>query len=201
MRARTLSLPAIAVFSLLSAASCSGSVSIGDKTVSGSEVEKEATPFIVRYFGGKPDQLSCNSLDAKVGATSACQFSFNGEKSLLKITATKVDGTDVKFSIKVPSTGDDTTTGPKPSSTVGGGDTATAIIPKELQRQVTAGIKAQIGQDPPPVTCDKSLEGVVGATGSCYLVDGGDRYDIALTVTSVEGSRVLFDFEVAEMPS
>lgn len=202
MRVRVLSLSALAVLVLLSAVGCSGSVSIGDKTVSASELEKEVSPIVAKQVGGKPDKISCKSLEAKVGANSTCQVTVNGENLLLKVTATKVEGTDVKFSIAVQDAGGSTTTTePKRPSTPEGSGSATAIIPKELQRQVTAGIKAQVGQDPPPVTCDAPLEGVVGATGFCYLMDGTKRYEIALTVTSVEGRQVLFDFEVADQPS
>jgi hypothetical protein len=49
---------------------------------------------------------------------------------------------------------------------------------------------------PDAVTCPDNLKGVEGATLRCQLTDGGEKYGISVTVTSVDAGDVNFDFKV-----
>lgn len=72
----------------------------GDKTVSGSELEKQVAPVVEKKAGVKPTDVKCKELKAEVKATSSCTLKLKGESYKLKITATSVDGNNVKFDIE-----------------------------------------------------------------------------------------------------
>jgi uncharacterized membrane protein len=63
-------------------------------------------------------------------------------------------------------------------------------------------LEAEVGRDEEGVTdvaCDGDLDGTVGATQDCVATfDDGSTVDVLVTVTSVDGSDVLFDVEVPE---
>jgi hypothetical protein len=57
------------------------------------------------------------------------------------------------------------------------------------------------GRKPDSVTCPDNLKGVKGATLRCQLTEGGDKYGVNVTVTSVDGDNLVFDFESDDQPS
>jgi hypothetical protein len=75
---------------------------------------------------------------------------------------------------------------------------STAVPAGELEKTVSAKLKAQVGVTPKKVECpDTGLDATVGATTTCVLTaPNGDQVDVALTATKVDGSNVNFDFKV-----
>jgi hypothetical protein len=74
----------------------------------------------------------------------------------------------------------------------------------QVARIISNKLAQQVGRRPDAVTCPDNLKGVRGATLRCQLVDGSDKYGIAVTVTNVDAGDVKFDFKVddhAEPPS
>ena len=50
------------------------------------------------------------------------------------------------------------------------------------------------------VTCPENLKGVEGATLRCELTDAGQKYGVAVNVTSVDAGDVSFDYKVDDKP-
>jgi hypothetical protein len=60
-------------------------------------------------------------------------------------------------------------------------------------------LEKQIGVRP-TISCPDDVEAKVGATTRCTLTGGDDptEYDVAVTVTSVDGKNATFDVKVAD---
>jgi galactitol-specific phosphotransferase system IIB component len=73
-----------------------------------------------------------------------------------------------------------------------------AVSSDELEKTVTTKLKDQVGVAPKSVSCpDEGLEAKVGAKVTCELTaPNGDKVDVFLTATKVDGSNVNFDFKV-----
>lgn len=76
-----------------------------------------------------------------------------------------------------------------------------SISTDELEKQISAQLAAQVGQEPDSVDCPDSLDAEVGATERCTLSAGGDSYGVDVEVTKVEGSTASFNIKVDEQPT
>lgn len=70
---------------------------------------------------------------------------------------------------------------------------------QKLEQEVTRSLTEEVGTAPDDIDCPGDLEGVEGTTITCVLTAGSDRLDVAVEVTSVEGSHIRFSAQVAEM--
>ena len=74
----------------------------GTSSVSSSDLEKQVDSQLTKVVGQKPDDVTCpDDLKAEVGATTRCTLTADGTKYGVTVRATKVDGSQVNFSIKV----------------------------------------------------------------------------------------------------
>jgi hypothetical protein len=73
-----------------------------------------------------------------------------------------------------------------------------SVSADEVEQQVSDQLAAQVGTAPDSVSCPEDLPAEVGATMTCDLTAGGQSLPVTVTVTSVDGSTVNFDIEVAE---
>lgn len=78
---------------------------------------------------------------------------------------------------------------------------SSSVPADDLAEQVSAQLESQVGQTPDDVMCPEDLAAEVGAEVTCELTDGEDVYDVALVVTEVDDSDVLFDITVADAPN
>lgn len=86
-----------AVAVMFGSSGCS-SESVVDKGNLATEVSNQ----LASGAGRKPESVTCpEDLTAKVDATTTCTLSDSGETYGVKVTVTSVDGSDVKFDIKV----------------------------------------------------------------------------------------------------
>lgn len=77
-----------------------------------------------------------------------------------------------------------------------GCSTSVTVPADEVEAQAAASLESQIGFLP-TIECTEDLEGEVGTEITCDLFDeDGARYDVIMTVTSVEGTDVEFDVNV-----
>jgi hypothetical protein len=128
--------------------------------------------------GNKPDSVSCpNDLNASVGSTVNCTMKIKGQSYGVNVSVTSVDNDQAKFDMV---------------ETVDKADVAS-----ELSDQLTQ----QAGHKPDSVSCPDNLKGTPGATLRCDLTDGGQKYGVTVTVSSVDGGDVKFDFKVDDQPS
>lgn len=70
---------------------------------------------------------------------------------------------------------------------------------KKVEQEVTRSLTEEVGTAPDDIDCPGDLEGVKGTTMTCVLTAGEDHLDVAVEVTSVEGSHIRFSAQVAEM--
>ncbi|MFE7741076.1 DUF4333 domain-containing protein [Nocardia sp. NPDC057455] len=66
----------------------------------------------------------------------------------------------------------------------------------ELEKSVKDSLNEKVGQEPDAVDCPSDLNGKEGTTMRCSLTAGGDRLDVILTVTSVDGDTIKYDIAV-----
>lgn len=85
---------------IVTAAGCS--FSIGGVTVAKDDVAKTISSQLKQEVGRAPESVSCpTDLKGEVGATVRCKLDDDGDTYGVTATVTKVDGTDVRFDIKV----------------------------------------------------------------------------------------------------
>lgn len=71
-------------------------------TVDKDQVAEEVSNQLAQQAGRKPDSVTCpQNLKGKVGATLRCELVDNGQTWGVTVTVTAVEGSDVKFDIKV----------------------------------------------------------------------------------------------------
>jgi hypothetical protein len=78
-------------------------------------------------------------------------------------------------------------------------DIVETVNKDDVANQISDQLAEQFGRRP-TVTCPDSLKGDVGATLRCELQDQGPTYGVTVTVTSVEGGSVKFNFKVDDQP-
>jgi hypothetical protein len=90
-----------AAVTLVTAAACSFSAST-TPTVDKDELAKEISAQLAKQVGRAPESVECpDNLKGEVGATTRCTLNDAGEAYGINVNVTKVDGTDVKFDLKV----------------------------------------------------------------------------------------------------
>jgi Domain of unknown function (DUF4333) len=169
---RTLLASGAAVGLLAGVNACSCSVG-SSHAVNKSDVASQITSKLTDAAGNKPDSVNCpNDLPAKVGAQLNCEMKVKNQTFNVNVTVTSVNGNDVKF------------------------DMAETVDKKQVASIISDKLTQQVGRRPDSITCPDNLKGVQGATLRCQLVDGSDKYGVAVTVTNVDAGDVNFDFKV-----
>ncbi|MCV7255199.1 DUF4333 domain-containing protein [Mycolicibacterium fluoranthenivorans] len=158
-------------------AACSFSTSVGNTSVSKDDVQKQISEKVTEQGGTKPDSVTCPSdLKAEVGATLDCKMSDGKKNYGVNVTVTSVDGKTVNF------------------------DIVQTVDKDAVAEQISEQLTQQVGRAPESVTCPSDLKGDKGATLQCELTDSGETYGVTVTVTSVKGGDVKFDFKVDDQP-
>ena len=71
-------------------------------SVDKADLAKEISAQLEKQVGRAPDSVDCpDDLKGEVGATTRCTLSNGGEAYGVDVNVTKVEGTDVKFDLKV----------------------------------------------------------------------------------------------------
>jgi len=161
---------------VLAVAGCSGSVSINqEKTVAKADVADQISTKVNEKAGHKPQSVTCpGDLKAAVGASLDCQMTDNGQTYGVNVTVTSVAG-DKNF------------------------DIVETVNKDDVAKQISDQLTQQFGRTP-DVTCPDNLKGDLGATTRCQLQDQGSTYGVTVTVTSVEGGDVKYNFKVDDQP-
>ncbi|OBK74117.1 DUF4333 domain-containing protein [Mycobacterium sp. 1274761.0] len=86
---------------LTTVAACSFSASVGP-SVDKEELAEEISAQLEKQVGHTPESVKCpDDLKGEVGATTRCMLHDGGETYGVNVNVTKVEGTDVKFDLKV----------------------------------------------------------------------------------------------------
>jgi hypothetical protein len=73
-----------------------------EPTVDKGALSAEVSNQLASSAGRKPESVTCpDDLVGKVGSSTTCKLSDSGEAYDVKVTVTSVEGSDVKFDIKV----------------------------------------------------------------------------------------------------
>lgn len=85
------------------ATSVACSFSVGSSvSVDKADLAKEISAQLEKQVGRAPDSVDCpDDLKGEVGATTRCTLSDGGETYGVDVNVTKVEGTDVRFDLKV----------------------------------------------------------------------------------------------------
>jgi hypothetical protein len=173
---RTLLVAGAAAGLMASAGACSCSVS-SKHAVSKGDVANQITAKLTDAAGNKPESVDCpNDLPAAVGAQLNCTMKVKDQTFNVNVTVTSVNGNDVKF------------------------DMVETVDKNQVAKILSNKLAQQVGRKPDSVTCPDNLKGTEGATLRCELTDGGQKYGIAVTVTSVDAGDVSFDYKVDDHP-
>lgn len=151
---------------------CSGEVSVGEDTVSQSEIEEVVAGNITGEDADAVEVACEGDLDAEVGATQDCLATLDGSTTGIRVTVDQVNDQDVDFSSTIFITADEL-----------------AVTVEDTY--VGQGVSVDT------VTCDGELFGEPGETASCEVTSAVDGdATIEATTTTVEGLTVNFDLEV-----
>ena len=202
---------------LLLVTGCSFDFSLGGPSaVSAADVAEQSSEMLGEQIGQAPDDFTCSDdLPAEVDAEIRCEL-VDGEQTYgVTITTTSVDGDNVEWDILVDETpvggdtaaeeGDATEEGGAADETGDGDGTNGAassgqVSNTEVIDQTTTVLEAE-GHSPENFVCsDTHLVAEVGAELDCQFSENGTTRHITVTVTSVEGSNVLWDIQVDEAP-
>ena len=97
---RTVFTTLITVVVLGALTSCSGSVSVGDSSVSSGDVEAQMMSELKDVDGQGPDDASCpDDLKAEVGASITCTATSGDQSFDIEAVVTTVDGDNVEFDL------------------------------------------------------------------------------------------------------
>lgn len=75
------------------------------------------------------------------------------------------------------------------------------VAQENVEGQIAQQLAEQVGETPDSVSCPGDLPAEVGAKMECTLTEGGQTLGVTVTVTSIEGSTVNFDIDVADTAS
>ncbi|OBA96534.1 hypothetical protein A5662_17650 [Mycobacteriaceae bacterium 1482268.1] len=91
-----------AAAAVTTAVACSFSASVGGHSVDKGQLAKEISAQLENQVGRAPESVECpDNLEGEVGATTRCMLHDSGETYGVNVKVTKVEGTDVKFDLKV----------------------------------------------------------------------------------------------------
>jgi hypothetical protein len=170
---RTLFVSGAIAGTLVNSTACSS----GPGMVSKDDIAKQISSKMTDADGNKPDSVSCpDGLKAQVGAQLNCAMKVKGQDFNVNVTATSVNGSDVKF------------------------DMVETVDKTQVAQKISDQLTQQTGSKPDALTCPDNLKGEQGATLRCDLKDGNQTYGVTVTVTNVVAGDVNFDFKVDEHP-
>ncbi|MFF8591421.1 DUF4333 domain-containing protein [Streptomyces sp. NPDC015220] len=88
------------------------------------------------------------------------------------------------------------------SASVHVGDSAPKMSASKLASTLAEKLAATTGQPKPRISCPEDLVGKVGAKTRCTLTaDDGSTLGVTVTVSSVKGQRIGFDYQADETPT
>jgi hypothetical protein len=142
-----------------------------DPALSQKQVERMVSGQVEQH-GVAPDSVSCESgLEGKKDSFTRCDVDVGGETLRHTATVTKVENMTMRF-VVLP-----------------------ALMRAEIEETMINDLARQIGARPDTATCSGDLEGVPGKTVDCTVTAGPETQDFLITVTSLDGDRINYQYE------
>lgn len=177
-KAKAISTAAAATLLGVGLSACSGSVNVGTTStpaVSAATLQSELATKLAD--SGRPtESVACTEdLPGEVGKTADCDVVYaDGTKASAVLTTTKVEGDTVNFDY----------------------DVTVLMDRQQVQDVLGEKLAAQTGLEIESVECSADLPAKVGGTVDCSAAStDGQSQGYTVTVTSVEGDSVNFDFQ------
>lgn len=143
-----------------------------ERTVSRAEVERQLGGMYTPHDPEATVDPSCaGDLVAEVGATQDCHLRIGDQAADVRVRVTGVDGNDSTFE-------------------------ATPFVPAERVAETLRSSLAEEDIDVDDVDCATELLGEVDATVTCFAQPAEGDGSIEVTVTSVDGLLVHFDYRL-----
>lgn len=136
------------------------------------QLEKSVARLVNDGSGVQVDSVSCETgLEGKVGAIAHCDVAAGGVELRRTVEVTDVDGLTMDFGV-VP-----------------------ILTKAEVENSLMEELGRQLGARPDSAQCSDNLEGKPGNTVDCTVLAGPDRSSFTLTVTTVEGSKINYNYQ------
>lgn len=173
-----------------------------DNEVSVDDLEEQVSTMFTQEVGWTPAEVDCpDELDAEVDATTRCVASDeDGGQLGVTVTVTGVDGDRVEMDVQAD---DELLTPPDVSSTTPTDDSSATpnVSAADVEQQTATMLTDETGVAPASVECPGDLNAEIGTTMRCTInATDGTRIGVTLTVTSVDGDVVNWDFQVDDAP-
>jgi hypothetical protein len=136
------------------------------------QLEKAVSRLVGDAGGADVKSVSCESgLEGKVGAAVHCDVDADGIRVPRTIEVSSVDGLMMNF------------------------DVVPLLTKAEVENSLLADLEFQVGEHPDSATCSDNLEGKPGNTVDCTVVAGSGVQAFTLTVSTVDGSKINYNYE------
>ncbi|MGY4712160.1 DUF4333 domain-containing protein [Mycolicibacterium sp. CBM1] len=135
------------------------------------QLEKSVANLVSQASGATVDSVSCaGGLDGEQGAETHCEVTAGGVTLNRTVEVTKVDGLMMNFTV-IP------------------------VLPKQqAESSLLDQLAAQLNRRPDSADCAGDLEGKTGNTLDCTVVAGDEKQVFTLTVTTVDGNRINYNY-------
>ena len=139
--------------------------------VSKEQLEKAVGRLLSESSGTTVDSVTCESgLEGKKGAEAQCDVTAGGVTLKRTVDVTKVDGLLMNFTV-IP-----------------------VLTKTQVESSLLDQLESQLGQRPDSADCTTDLQGTPGTTIDCTVVAGAETQVFTLTVNSVDGDKIDFNY-------
>lgn len=140
--------------------------------VSKQQLEKAVGRLLSDSAGAPVESITCESgLEGKKGAEAHCEVTQGGVTLNRTVDVTNVEGLLMNFTV-VP-----------------------VLVKAQVETSLLDQLENQLGQRPDSADCTSDLEGKPGTSVDCTVVAGEETQVFELTVTSVDGDRINFNYK------
>ena len=140
--------------------------------VSQQQLEKSVSALVEQAGPGKVDSVSCESgLAGAADAVAYCTVNAGGNSVRRLVEVTKVDGLELDYTV------------------------APILLKAETENALLDQLQQQLGQRPDSASCTDNRQGRTGATVDCVVTSGGQTQPFTLTVNTVQGSDINFNYQ------
>jgi hypothetical protein len=137
------------------------------------QLEKAVSRLVTAHSGVHVDSVSCESgLEGKVGRAAYCDVDAGGARLRRTVEVNNVQGLMMNF------------------------DVVPVLMKAEIESSLLDELANKVGQRPDSAECSGNLEGKPGNTVDCTIVAGPDTAAFTLTVTTVEGSKINYHYQL-----
>jgi hypothetical protein len=143
-----------------------------DPALSQKQVERMVTGIVDQNTGVAPDSVSCESgLEGKMDSFTRCDIATGGATLRHTATVIHVENMTMNF-VLLP-----------------------VVTRAEIEQTLVDELARQVGERPDSAACSGDLEAVPGNTVDCTIMAGPETQDFLITVTSLDGNQINYEFE------